>query len=747
VLRLLTFLYLFVALLSVNLEAKNSLILGSATKGGGYYTLAKSIKQILEDNNFTYDIKVVATNGSTDNIRRLEKGTLDLAITQNDVAFFAENGIGSFQSAVNNLTTIFTFYDEPIFLVTNLPNINTIEQLINKKISVGLNKSGILESAKVILKSSGIWDKIYRSKISKEKSIDSLLSHKIDAMFLNNLPPNLKDKIAQKELFIVPISQNFIEKLKNTFPYFSSYRYENDLIEPVNTIAVKSILLTTEKLNKDIVYKIVDILYKNCDKLKFPNGSLDRENAFCSNPLENWHTGVDEYFNDNNLNPISISSSDNTIWYLIAVVILIFILLYFLFFYILYKYDLMFSFGRNSSLINLLKDIYLKAINHKYTLFIFIFSVIYLLCILLVKYYEHKWAIEHNVYSIFDNYTIYKSLLWLFIFSTSGYSDQFFPYSDQGKFIASLLPMIGLGGILTLVGLITSDHIKRYFMEVRGMSSKRIKDHIILCGWNENAPQIVENLLHENISHKRQIVILAEIPHEMPIEKFGFNPRYVSYIRGTATNRDDLKRANLAYADIAILISDEGSEDMDAKTILKILTVEKYGLELEESGERKNRANIHTVAEIMDPNNIQIALDAGVDQIISLGNIESKIFTQAVQNPGVAKFVNEIFTYNEYNDIYSIEVTKDSHLLNKTYDEILKILRKYNILLLSINIENRRNKKEVITLMNENNLKRSNITNPFIEEEVNYKTHSGDLLIVLAQYEKKVMEAIFQLKR
>jgi hypothetical protein len=112
-----------------------------------------------------------------------------------------------------------------------------------------------------------------------------------------------------------------------------------------------------------------------------------------------------------------------------------------------------------------------------------------------------------------------------------------------------------------------------------------------------------------------------------------------------------------------------------------------------------------------------------------------------VQNPGVDKFIDEIFTYNDFNDIYSLVVDSECKLLGKTYDEILSILRKHNILLLSINIESRRSDDEVQGIMKKFGLSRFVITNPIKKLEQEYKIQDQDTLIVLARYEKDLVEA------
>ena len=146
-----------------------------------------------------------------------------------------------------------------------------------------------------------------------------------------------------------------------------------------------------------------------------------------------------------------------------------------------------------------------------------------------------------------------------------------------------------------------------------------------------------------------------------------------------------LLRANLAQADIALVVADESAADPDAHNVLKVLTIEKFCTELENSGLRDTkRENIYTIAEISRPEYEGIARDADVDEIISFGEIQSKIFANSALNRGVNDFVNEILTFNNRNDIYTIPISRNSKLNGLTFDEILPLLRQYKILLLSI---------------------------------------------------------------
>jgi len=641
---------------------------------------------------------------------------------------------------------MFTFYQEPVFLITSLKNINNLQQMQNQRIDIGTRQSGLAASAKLLLKSAQILETVNTHYRDTSISVKLLENNKIQSVFLNYINPKIRKKIENKELFVVPISEQLIDELHKTFPYFSVYHYKIDKYMEVETLAVTSILVVNKNVDDILVNQIIRILDKSYYQLEFPKGYKKSNQHFCANPLKKWHPGVAKFLKKNHIQTNDIDQFNIHLLYVILAISLISLLSVVFFLFILYHADIFHRFGGSHTIINILHNIYRYIFKHKYIVLLISIFLGYVIFVLLIKYFEHNWAIFNNEPNPFDNFSFLQCLSWLFVFGNSGYNGDIFPSSEEGRLIISLVPLLGMGGTLLFIGLLTFDQIKKYIWEANGMNTKRLKNHIVLCGWSDNAHFIIKNLLHKNIKNKRQIVILADSKYQEEISTFQFDPMYISYIKGVATSREDLSRSNIAEAEIAIVTSNSQTPDPDARAILKVLTIEKFCIELENEGKRTSRESIHTIAEIADPQNISIAEDAGANQIISLGNIGSKIFTQAIQNPGVSKFLNEILTYNDQNDIYSLTISKNSTLLGKTYDEILHNLREYNILLLSINIENRKRKKDVANIVKQYGLLNPVITNPFREEEKMYTTHEGDLIIVLAQYEENVIKAMESLE-
>jgi len=709
-----------------------------------YYNLAVSMDSILKSKN-SKKLVVIPTHGSVENIKKLLTKDVDLAIVQNDIAFFAKNGHQPFLESHDNLKLVLPLFKEPIFVLTNIKGINSLSQLHHKKIAIGNINSGLSESAKVILNSINILESIKTYQLEENISVTKLNNHIIDAIFVNNLTIKMKQDVDAGKLYIVPISKQLVYKLQNTFPYFETHKYITESSENIPTIAVRSILIARSDFDTTAIYEIIKIFTNNYDNLIFPDAyHTSLSDLFKINTQLGWHTGAIEYFSDNKIITSSDKIFNKYFWYIFISIIFIIVVVLFIVSLSLYKLG---WFKNNQVLIRIFQSVYVYSLKYKYILLFSFIALSYSITVLIIKYFEHTWAIEHNVISVFDENPFLESSLWLFIFGSTGYNGDFFPSSSEGKLLVSLIPMFGLGGFFALIGFITSDQIKKYILEAKGMAKINFNNHIIICGWNDKTKLLIDNLTHSNLSVKKSIVILTDNLDYNPVEKFDFNSEFVKYVFGTATSRDSLDKANIENASSAIIVSDNLSSDPDARTILNVLSVEKYCDDLIAMGKRNVKNDIYTIAEIVDPNNTQTAKDAKVDQVISLGDIESKIFTQSVQNPGVIKFIDEIFTYDDYNDIYSFHISKDCKLIGKNYDEILLILRKYEILLLSINIETNRSTEELRTILTKNNLKRSVITNPICVEENNYILQEFDLLIVLAKYEEKLNEAFKHIKK
>ena len=114
---------------------------------GTYYGYGNVLAQYVAGNS-DVDMTAVAGNGSADNIDKLDMQVAQLGFVQNDVAYYAYNGIRIYEGdPVTSFTAIAALYTETVQLITCNPDIKSVADLKGKNVSIGSQGSGVYFNA------------------------------------------------------------------------------------------------------------------------------------------------------------------------------------------------------------------------------------------------------------------------------------------------------------------------------------------------------------------------------------------------------------------------------------------------------------------------------------------------------------------------------------------------------------------------------------------------------------------------
>lgn len=713
--------------------SQDTLIIGTGSTVGTYYGVGEKIAQVVRDSFPEICIKSIQTRASVHNIRLLDKDSIDFAIVQNDVAYYAENAVNAFnnEKPFKHIRGVYPLFREPIYFITHRKGL-TFNDIHKHIINVGEKGSGIAQNAETILDpgKTTLYNSLDTRNLHPNGARDSLLTKQFDITIANTLNAYQQD-ISDGTLFLIEIPKSYIEKLRKKygFSYFSIFEDST-----FRTISVEAILICKSSVPNKVVEQVTRAVHSSIESMNLPNRFSQELDDKFKIPLKRWHRGAERFLiKEGKLSPtlpIRITWS-----VLFSVLIILVFLLILNFYYVKLQKRFPLVFTNSTKFGRIIIGVNTQYLRFKYLIIAYLLLMTFVSNLLIVKKLERDWANQNDTSSFFEDEPLYKSVIWLFVFGASGYEQDRFPQSQGGKIFVALIPLIGLGGGLAIVGLLTSDHIKRRMMETKGTRSRKFKNHIILCGWNDNVPFIIQSLMHKNlVTTRKPITLLCDCPDDSFISTKITGNKELSYVKGDAKNRKDLELAGLQHAEIAIIVSEHQNNhsDPDSETILRVLAIEENCLKLETEGKR-NQKNIYTIAEIHSPQNRDLAKLAKVDEIVSMENITSKILTTSVNNPGVSKMINEILTFDDYNELYNIHVSNNDRFANKTFDELLPELRKFNVLLMAINVENHRIEQDADNIKKVHNLKRGILTNPIFKEEIEYRVSEGDVLIVLAK--------------
>ena len=128
--------------------------LGTATPGGGFPVYGDAFIAAIRAQDPTLEIEAVNTKGSTENVPRLEAGTLDIALVQGEVVHEALEGIGRPPA---NLEVITAMYPTAgLFVVRADSPAHRIADLKGKPIAWGAAGSGLVILGRYVMDGLGL---------------------------------------------------------------------------------------------------------------------------------------------------------------------------------------------------------------------------------------------------------------------------------------------------------------------------------------------------------------------------------------------------------------------------------------------------------------------------------------------------------------------------------------------------------------------------------------------------------------
>jgi voltage-gated potassium channel len=244
-----------------------------------------------------------------------------------------------------------------------------------------------------------------------------------------------------------------------------------------------------------------------------------------------------------------------------------------------------------------------------------------------------------------------------------GQGDSSYVTSPVGWVVGWFFSLFGIAIIGTLTGALVALVIDFLLKEGQGLGASGYTEHIVVCGWNTTARDLIDELKGDDYHSK--IVVLADL------EK---NPAGsgVYFVRGDATNAEDLDRAGIQEAAAALVFPADASDDADMRSILTIMAIEHVA------------PQVRTVAEVNNPRHEQHFRRAEVDELLVTSKVASHLLARSALYPGLTGLVTDIVSGGEGSELYRIGLPDE--YCGMTIDDVAARLRsEHRATLLSVN--------------------------------------------------------------
>lgn len=286
------------------------LTIATGGTAGTYFPLGGALAEIWNKNIAKMNANATATGASAANVAMLAKGEVDVIFTQNDIAYYALNDLEIMKGkGTKNIRGLACLYNETVQVVALADSgIKSVSDLKGKRVGVGAAGSGTVLNAMQVLEAAGIsFNDIKVQYLSFAECASNLKDGNIDAAFNVAGAPTgaIQDLGASKKIQIVAIDGDVAKKLMTKYSFYTTQKLPAGTYigqtSDVNTVAVKSMLAVSSKLDANLVYDLLKAMFANGERLAASHkmgANIKIANALdgMSIPL---HPGAEKFYKEN----------------------------------------------------------------------------------------------------------------------------------------------------------------------------------------------------------------------------------------------------------------------------------------------------------------------------------------------------------------------------------------------------------------------------------------------------------------
>jgi voltage-gated potassium channel len=244
-----------------------------------------------------------------------------------------------------------------------------------------------------------------------------------------------------------------------------------------------------------------------------------------------------------------------------------------------------------------------------------------------------------------------SSFYWA-VTTVIGSGDASYVTSPGGFIVGWLLAFFGVAIVAAMTGAVVGFVIDFLLKEGQGMGAAGYRDHIVVCGWNTTARDLIEELKGDEFTTK--VVLLHDAERNPAGEG-------VYYVRGDITNTDDLERCGIRDASSAIVFPTDRTDEADMRSILAVMAIESLA------------PGVRTVVEANNPAHIGHFRRADADEILVTSRLASRLLARSALYPGLSELVTDIVSGGTGSELYRVALPDD--YVGLSIDELSAKLR------------------------------------------------------------------------
>ena len=277
-------------------------------EAGVYFPLGVAMADIIDASLDNVSATGVSSGASVSNAEQLNNGEAQLALVQNDIAFYGAEGSNMFSEVLDNYSGVFTIYPETVQLVTLADSgIESVADLEGKRVAIGDMGSGTEANANQIIEAHGMTvDDIDAQYLDFADASTNLQDGNVDAAFVTAGTPTgaIQELSASADVRIVSFDEDAMDSLMEEYSYYTKQDIPADAYDnfdsTASTVAVQAMLIASNDIPEDQMYEMTKAIFDNLDQManahvRGEELSLDTAEEGMSIDL---HPGVQRYYDE-----------------------------------------------------------------------------------------------------------------------------------------------------------------------------------------------------------------------------------------------------------------------------------------------------------------------------------------------------------------------------------------------------------------------------------------------------------------
>jgi TRAP transporter TAXI family solute receptor len=282
--------------------------IGTGSHGATFYPLARALCTVLNQKDLDFTCEAVSTAGSVYNLKALDKGDHDLALSQFNLQYQAYRGLAPFDNAHEQLATVAALHQEVFILAVNpASGIGQLADLPGKRVNIGNIGSGsrIITEQLFRVKDWGLEEfEIFEKKSSELPKL--LCDGDIDAAIYSTGHPNAiyQDMIERCAVELNDLWDQQIADFVAANWQFAEARIPANTYRGIATdkrgFGVRVVLSARNEIPAKHIYQVVQAIVEEQTKLEnlAPVYQFITGHDPSLHNIAPWHEGARQYFTD-----------------------------------------------------------------------------------------------------------------------------------------------------------------------------------------------------------------------------------------------------------------------------------------------------------------------------------------------------------------------------------------------------------------------------------------------------------------